>query len=77
MGRQVIKTWMEYDCPTDGIDYDIEPCPPYKSLIATCWCGVHHIADETIANAHSLVRNENGTEQVLTLNDDWKAGKFP
>ena len=79
MADKIGDTWFEYDCPGDGIDYDVEPLPAYGSPIPFCWCGVKHIADEKIGRAFRLVAdatsaNGHGVEDIT---HEWMAQAKP
>jgi hypothetical protein len=60
--------FLEYDCPIQGIDFDVEPLPKYGSKIRCSACGQDHVADESLGTAW---RRDAGGLVEITIGE-WK-----
>lgn len=61
-----------YDCPSQGIDFDISPPPVYGSMIQCSACGGQHRADETLGCVHRYFEDD---RMPLDLTDEWIVGR--
>lgn len=65
--------FFEYDCPVQGIDFDVEPLPAYGSKIHCSACSQEHVANETLGTAWR--RTAGGLVEIGV--DEWKAKSVP
>lgn len=61
--------YFEYDCPVQGIDFDVLPLPAYGSRIHCSACGQDHVVDENLGTAWRGAGDH--YEEILV--DEWKA----
>lgn len=62
--------WFEYDCPAQGIDFDVRPVPPFGSTIECSACGRSHVADDTLGAVWQC--DDAGVRDVTV---EWKANR--
>jgi hypothetical protein len=62
--------FFEYDCPVQGIDFDVEPLPTYGSKIHCSACGGEHVVDETLGTAWRNIPSEPHLVEIDI--DEWK-----
>lgn len=59
----------DYECPLQGIDFDIIPPPLYGSTVECSACGGKHLANEILGNVTRYFENE---KEPIDLTDVWK-----
>ena len=62
--------WLEYECPVQGMDFDIRPVPVYGSKIQCSACGGEHVANDDICAVFSR-----DNERLTDVTDEWKRVK--
>lgn len=67
------NTFASYDCPECGIDFDLEPLPPFGTAVACSGCGgFHRLGIDVQTNAW---REIDGSLECI--NREWEAGEEP
>jgi hypothetical protein len=66
------ETFASYDCPQSGIDFDLEPLPPFGTSVHCPGCGQsHRIGSEIPANAWREIDG-----RLECINRQWERGEI-
>jgi hypothetical protein len=71
MTEEPADEFFEYECPLQGIDFDIRPIPIYGSKIKCSACDREHVADETLGVPYREDPDGPGGFVEIQI-DEWK-----